>query len=50
MGSVRSVRVRGAVAMIFEDRDFDGQSMRITRDVRNLKGQFNDRLSSVRVY
>ncbi len=47
---VSSVRVRGSVVMIFEDRDFDGQSMRITRDIRNLKGQFNDRLSSVRVY
>ncbi len=47
---VSSVRVRGSVVVIFEDRDFDGRSIRITRDVRNLKGQFNDRLSSVRVY
>lgn len=47
---VSSVRVRGAVVMMFENRDFDGRSMRVTRDIRNLKGEFNDRLSSVRVF
>ena len=47
---VSSVRVRRSTVMLFEDRDFDGRSRRIDDDVRDLRGRWDNRLSSVRVF
>jgi Peptidase inhibitor family I36 len=47
---ISSVRVRGANVMIFMDADFRGRSTRITSDVDNLGGMWNDRISSIRVF
>lgn len=47
---VSSIRIRRSTVVIFEDADFDGRSAQFSRDIRDLRGRFNDRLSSVRVY
>lgn len=47
---VSSIRVQRAVVVLFEDRDFDGRSSRLTGSVPSLRGAWNNRLSSVKVY
>ncbi len=47
---ISSVRVRGANVMIFIDVDFRGRATRLTSDVENLGGMWNDRISSIRVF
>jgi hypothetical protein len=47
---ISSVRVRGANVMIFIDADFRGRATRLTSDVENLGGMWNDRISSIRVF
>ena len=47
---ISSVRVQRAQVMIFSDGNFDGRSTRFSSDVPNVGGQWNDRISSLRVY
>jgi hypothetical protein len=47
---ISSIRVRRANVMIFSDGDFGGRTTRVGSDVANLGGQWNDRISSLRVY
>jgi hypothetical protein len=48
--SISSIRVFGAGVQIYQDRDFRGHSTEIRRDVRNLRGNWRDNVSSIRVY
>jgi hypothetical protein len=47
---ISSVRVLGSEVRIFQDRDFHGRSREIRRDVSNLKGDWKDDVSSIRVF
>jgi hypothetical protein len=47
---ISSVRVFGADVRIFEDRDFRGRSREIRRDLPNLRGEWKDDVSSIRVF
>jgi hypothetical protein len=47
---ISSVRVFGAEVRIFQDRDFRGRSREMRRDVSNLKGEWKDDVSSLRVF
>ncbi len=48
--SISSIRVFGTGVRIFQDRDFRGRSTEIRGDVRNLRGQWRDNISSIRVF
>jgi hypothetical protein len=48
--SISSIRVRGANVMLFTDRGFEGRSSQMKSDVKNLRGAWSDRVSSIRVY
>lgn len=47
---ISSVRVIGANAVIFADEDFHGRTSRLDSDTSNLKGNWRDRISSIRVF
>lgn len=47
---ISSVRVFGSEVRIFEDRDFRGKSREINRDLPNLRGDWKDDVSSIRVF
>lgn len=47
---ISSIRVFGAGVRIYQDRDFRGRSRNIERDVDNLRGDWRDTVSSIRVY
>jgi peptidase inhibitor family I36 len=47
---ISSVRVFGADVRIFQDRDFRGHSREISRDLPNLRGDWKDDVSSIRVF
>jgi hypothetical protein len=47
---ISSVRVLGAEVRIFQDRDFGGRSIAIRSDVANLRGNWGDNVSSLRVF
>ena len=47
---ISSVRVFGARVEIFKDRDFHGKSSEFHGDVHNLKGNWKDDVSSIRVF
>ena len=47
---ISSVRVFGGGVRIYRDRDFHGRSTEIRRDVSNLRGDWRDEISSVRVF
>jgi len=47
---ISSVRVFGAGVRIYRDRDFHGRSTEIRRDVSNLRGDWRDEVSSIRVF
>jgi hypothetical protein len=47
---ISSVRIFGAGVRIYQDRDFRGRSREITRDVENLRGDWRDTISSIRVF
>jgi len=47
---IASIRVIGAEVRIFQDRDFGGRSTEIRSDVPNLRGNWRDKISSIRVF
>ena len=47
---IASIRVIGAEVKIFQDRDFAGRSTEIRADVPNLRGNWRDKVSSIRVF
>jgi hypothetical protein len=47
---IASVRVFGAEVRIFQDRDFRGRSVEIRSDTRNLRGDWKDSISSIRIF
>ena len=47
---ISSVRVIGAEVRIFQDRDFRGRSQEIRNSVRDLRGNWRDNVSSIRVF
>ena len=47
---ISSVRVFGAEVRIFQDRNFGGRSTEIRSDVPNLRGNWRDKVSSIRVF
>jgi hypothetical protein len=47
---ISSIRVFGAEVRIFQDRDFRGRSREIRSDMANLRGDWKDDVSSIRVF
>jgi hypothetical protein len=47
---IGSVRVMGSGVQLYEDRNFRGRSTEINRDVANLRPNWRDTVSSVRVF
>ena len=47
---ISSVRVFGAEVRIFQDRNFRGRSIEIRSDTPNLRGNWRDRVSSIRIF
>lgn len=47
---ISSIRVFGADVRIFQDRDFHGRSREIRNDMPNLRGDWKDDVSSIRVF
>ena len=47
---ISSVRVIGAEVRIFQDRNFRGRSQEIRTSVRDLRGNWRDNVSSIRVF
>ena len=47
---ISSIRVFGAEVRIFQDRDFRGRSTEIRADAANLRGNWRDNVSSIRVF
>ena len=47
---ISSVRVFDGTVVIFKDSDFRGRSSQIRSDVRDLRGDWKDKVSSIRVY
>jgi hypothetical protein len=47
---ISSVRVFGSDVRLYQDRDFRGRSTDIRRDVSNLRGNWRDTVSSIRVF
>jgi hypothetical protein len=47
---ISSIRVFGAEVRIFQDRDFRGRSVEIRGDMANLRGNWRDNVSSIRVF
>src|SRR5262249_28145775 len=47
---ISSIRVMGADVRLFRDRDFRGRSTEIHRDVADLRGDWRDSISSIRVF
>jgi hypothetical protein len=46
---ISSIRVFGSGVRIYRDRDFRGRSRQIKRDVRDLRGDWGDEISSIQV-
>jgi hypothetical protein len=47
---ISSIRVFGAAVRIYEDRNFRGHARDIRRDTGNLRGDWRDTISSIRVF
>jgi Peptidase inhibitor family I36 len=47
---IGSIRVFGSGVELFEDRNFRGRSTEVSRDVTNLRGDWRNTVSSVRVF
>ena len=47
---ISSIRVFGSEVRIFQDRDFRGRSTEIRSDAPNLRGNWRDSVSSIRVF
>jgi hypothetical protein len=47
---ISSVKVFGSEVRVFQDRDFRGRSREIRSDVPNLRGDWKDDVSSIRVF
>jgi hypothetical protein len=47
---ISSVRVFGSGVRIYRDSDFRGRSMELRGDVNNLRGNWRDQVSSIRVF
>jgi hypothetical protein len=48
--SISSIRLFGSGVRIYKDRDFRGRSSEVRSDVRNLRGNWKDDVSSIRVF
>jgi len=46
---IESIRIERSFVMIFEDKDYDGRTLRLTSSVPNLGRAWSNRLSSLRV-
>jgi Beta/Gamma crystallin len=47
---ISSIRLFGSEVRIFQDRNFGGRSSEVRSDVRNLRGNWRDNVSSIRVF
>jgi hypothetical protein len=47
---ISSIRVFGADVRIFQNRNFNGRSTEVRADVPNLRGNWRDNVSSIRVF
>jgi hypothetical protein len=47
---ISSIRLFGSEVRIFQDRNFGGRSMEVRSDMRNLRGNWRDNVSSIRVF
>jgi hypothetical protein len=47
---ISSIRVFGSEVRVFQDRNFGGRSTEIRSDMRNLRGNWRDNVSSIRVF
>ena len=47
---ISSIRVFGSEVRVFQDRDFRGRSREIRSDLPNLRGDWKDDVSSIRVF
>ena len=47
---ISSIRVFGSEVRIFQDRDFRGRSTEVRRDTPNLRSNWRDNVSSIRVF
>lgn len=47
---ISSVRVFDGTVVLFKDKDFHGRSEQIRSDMRDLRGNWKDKVSSIRVY
>jgi hypothetical protein len=47
---ISSIRVFGSEVRIFQDRNFTGRSTEIRSDIKNLRGNWRDTVSSIRVF
>jgi hypothetical protein len=47
---ISSIRVFGSEVRIFQNRNFDGRSTEIRSDAPNLRGNWSDNVSSIRVF
>jgi hypothetical protein len=47
---ISSIRVIGSEVRVFQDRNFGGRSTEIRSDVPNLRGNWRDKVSSIRVF
>ena len=47
---ITSIRLFGSSVRLYENDNFGGKSTEIRSDVKNLKGHWNDKVSSIRVY
>ena len=47
---ITAIRIFRSTAIVFDQRSFRGRSLRVTSDVRQLNRDWNDRISSIRIF
>ena len=47
---ISSIRVFGSEVRVFQDRNFSGRSKEVRKDTKDLKGEWRDTVSSIRVF
>jgi len=47
---ISSIRVFGSEVRIFQDRNFTGRSKEVRKDMKDLRGEWHDTVSSIRVF
>jgi len=47
---ISSIRVFGSEVRIFQDRNFSGHSKEVRKDTKDLRGEWRDTVSSIRVF